>query len=158
MKKADLQVYFHDLQKRYDNTAPDPDVQRVDYQVMVHNALTVLERIVDEGLDDDQTRLEAYHSGYDQGRFDEFADRMGKEQAEKVKGELEQQKNCPYCHEKGAARHVKMIQDIPGCTMGLIKRKDGWHLWTSLRLTFIGSLEPIAYCPKCGRPLNEEEE
>ena len=66
------------------------------------------------------------------------------------------QKNCPYCHEKGAARHVKMIQDIPGCTMGLIKRKDGWHLWTSLRLTFIGSLEPIAYYPKCGRPLNEE--
>lgn len=69
----------------------------------------------------------------------------------------EKQKNCPYCHEKGAARHVKRIQDIPGCAMGLIKRKDGWHLWTSLRLTFIGSLEPIAYCPKCGRPLNEEE-
>ncbi len=69
----------------------------------------------------------------------------------------EKQKNCPYCHEKGADRHVKMIQDIPGCTMGLIKRKDGWHLWTSLRLTFIGSLEPIVYCPMCGRPLNEED-
>ena len=22
----------------------------------------------------------------------------------------EKQKNCPYCHEKGAARHVKMIR------------------------------------------------
>lgn len=103
-------------------------------------------------------REKAYHDGYEQGRFDEYAERMGYDQAEKVKAKIDKQKNCPYCHEKGAARHVKMIQDIPGCTMGLIKRKDGWHLWASLRLTFIGSLEPIAYCPKCGRPLNEEEE
>lgn len=109
MKKSDLQVYFHDLQNRYDNMDTDPDVQRVDYQVMAHNALTILERIIDEGLDDEQKRLEAYHNGYDQGRFDEFADRVGKEQAEKVKGKLEQQESCPYCHggEKHKALYIK---------------------------------------------------
>lgn len=71
----------------------------------------------------------------------------------------EKQKNCPYCHEKGAEHYVKMIQDIPGCGMGLMLRNDGWHIWTSLRLTYVGSLKPINYCPMCGRYLlNEEEE
>ena len=70
----------------------------------------------------------------------------------------EKQKNCPYCHEKGAEHYVKMIQDIPGCGMGLMLRNDGWHIWTSLRLTYVGSLKPINYCPECGRSLNEEEE
>lgn len=98
MKKSDLQVYFYTLRKRFDNMLYDPKIQWSDYQRLASDALVVLGKAVDEGLDDDQTRLEAYHSGYDQGRFDEFADRMGKEQAEKVKGELEQQKNCPYCH------------------------------------------------------------
>lgn len=51
-----------------------------------------------------------------------------------------------------------MIQDIPGSGMGLMLRNDGWHIWTSLRLTYVGSLKPINYCPICGRPLNEEEE
>lgn len=69
----------------------------------------------------------------------------------------EKQKNCPYCHEKGGDHHVKMIQNIPGCTMGLICRKDGWHLYASIRSTFIGSLNPISNCPMCGRDLRSDE-
>ena len=29
-------------------------------------------------------------------------------------------------------------------------RNDGWHIWTSLRLTYVVSLKPINYCPMCG--------
>lgn len=103
-------------------------------------------------------REKAYHDSYEQGRFDEYAERMGQDQAEKAKAKIDKQKNCPYCHEKGAEHYVKMIQDIPGSGMGLMLRNDGWHIWTSLRLTYVGSLKPINYCPICGRPLNEEEE
>lgn len=63
MKESDLQVYYHDLQKRYNNMDTDPDVQRVDYQIMAHNALTVLERIIDEGMDNkqkDETRQQKH--------------------------------------------------------------------------------------------------
>lgn len=42
-------------------------------------------------------KLDEYHRGYEQGRFDEYADRMGLKQAQKVKQDIEQQKNCPYC-------------------------------------------------------------
>ena len=45
-------------------------------------------------------QTEAYHQGYKQGRFDEYADRMGREQAEKIRARLYKQKNCPYCRNK----------------------------------------------------------
>ena len=170
MKKSDLQVYFHDLQKRYDNMDTDPDVQRVDYQIMAHNALTVLERTIDEGLDDDQTRLEAYHSGYDQGRFDEFADRMGKEQAEKVKGELEQQKNCPYCHtdKNGEVKLIinhehyeDYLNESDSLDASVYNGKLFCDVYVARDPFDDGYLDaefdcksPINYCPMCGRPLN----
>lgn len=162
MKKSDLQVYFHDLQKRYDNMAPDPDVQRVDYQIMAHNALTVLERIVDEGLDDDQTRLEAYHSGYDQGRFDEFADRMGKEQAEKVKGELEQQKNCPYCHALyklfiSTGRETPIDLKHDGLIYTGVSNRLGDGPIAETILGVVNVLK-VPYCPFCRRPLGSDDD
>ena len=167
MKKADLQVYFHDLQKRYDNTAPDPDVQRVDYQVMAHNALTVLKRLVDEGMDDEQKRLEAYHNGYDQGRFDEFADRMGKEQAKKVKGELEQQKNCPYCHSEKPLFSI-MGDEIVGYIANCLDSQQFTVVYDFspeaitdeelVNAPFGNHKCAINYCPMCGRPLCKEPE
>lgn len=69
----------------------------------------------------------------------------------------EKQKNCPYCHEKGADHRIKMIEGDPDGQAGLVLRQDGWHLWTADPFTF-EVLYPIGYCPMCGRPLNEEEE
>ena len=108
MKKADLQVYFHDLQKRYDNMTSDPDVQRVDYQIMAHNALTVMKRIIDEGLDDEQKRLKAYHNGYDQGRLDEQAEQWLK--ANSQKDATKQWKNCPSCRNKDPDAHSEIYK------------------------------------------------
>lgn len=93
MERSKLWACFHDIKERYDNVSLDPEVQRVDYQIMVADALTVLKQVIDTGLNDEQLRHEAYHNGYEQGRFDEYADRMGREQAEKVKRELEKQEN-----------------------------------------------------------------
>lgn len=69
----------------------------------------------------------------------------------------EQQKNCPYCHEKGGNHYVKPIEDVPGHSMGLILREDGWHLWTNEDDAF-ETIFPVKRCPECGRSLNEEEE
>lgn len=75
----------------------------------------------------------------------------------------EQQKNCPYCHEKGGNHRVKMIEDDPDGQAGLISKQDGWHVWIAAPYIFeqvlcsFEMLHPIKYCPMCGRPLNEEE-
>ena len=69
----------------------------------------------------------------------------------------EQQKNCPYCHEKGGDYYVKPIEDIPHHSMGLVHRKDGWHIWTS-GYDYDGyeSIDPIKGCPICRRPLSNQ--
>ena len=47
---------------------------------------------------DKDKEFEAYHRGYDQGRFDEYADQTGYNKAKLIKNRIEKQKNCPYCH------------------------------------------------------------
>lgn len=68
----------------------------------------------------------------------------------------EAQEHCPYCHEQGADHHVKPIEDVPGNAMGLIKRKDGWHVWTNAWDSF-ESVYPINACPICRRDLRSDE-
>lgn len=71
----------------------------------------------------------------------------------------EKQKNCKYCHVKGADRHISMIYDDPKKMIGLQPQKDGFHIFAAVgwdkSLTVTSN--PINYCPQCGRPLNEEE-
>lgn len=69
----------------------------------------------------------------------------------------EKQANCPYCHKKGGYHYVKPIEDVPGHSMGLILREDGWHLWTYEGDAF-ETIFPVNRCPECDRPLNEEVE
>lgn len=175
MKKSDLQVYFYTLIKRFDNMFHDPKAQWSDYQRLASDALVVLGRTVDEWPDNEQEYFKTYHNGYDQGRFDEFADRVGKEQAEKVKGKLEQQESCPYCH--GGEKHKALyIKDNKARRIVLNIKNDKHHphsiaVWYK-DFTIGDDYEPggwivknvplkywtsINYCPMCGRPLNEEE-
>ena len=98
-------------------------------------------------------REKAYHDGYKQGRFDEYAERMGYGQAEKVKAKLDKQKSCPYCHKKDRDHGLKMIEDDPDGQAGLVLRDDGWHLWTADPFTF-EVWRPISYFTMCGLLLN----
>ena len=71
----------------------------------------------------------------------------------------EKQKNCPYCHVKGADHHIAMIYDAPKKLIGLQPQIDGFHIFAAVgwdeSLTVTSN--SINYCPKCGRPLNQEE-
>lgn len=158
MKKADLQVYFHDLKKRYDNMDTDPDVQRVDYQVMAHNALTVMKRIIDEGLDDEQKRLKAYHNGYDQGRFDEQAEQWLK--ANSQKAETKQWKNCPYCRSKDPDANAEIYKNgdeyLAIGSDGDVEIDEGNLVMEENFYLYQEKL--FKFCPMCGRPLREEPE
>ena len=158
MKKLDLQVYFHDLKKRYDNMDTDPDVQRVDYQVMAHNALTVLERIIDEGLDDDQTRLEAYHSGYDQGRFDEKVKQWLKANSQKAEAKL--WKSCPYCRSKDPDANAEIYKNgdeyLAIGSDGNVEIDEGNLVMEENYYLYQESL--FKFCPMCGRPLGGNED
>lgn len=106
--------------------------------------------------------LKAYHEGYEQGRFDEFADRMGKEQAEKVKGELEQQKNCPYCHKP----YKPFVSTGTEPANGLSKSSYYACVGVSNVLGEVPIAEDalgiinvlkVPYCPFCRRPLGKED-
>lgn len=157
MKKSDLQVYFHDLQKRYDNMTSDPDVQRVDYQIMAHNALTVLKRLVDEGLDDEQKRLEAYHNGYDQGRFDEQAEQWLK--ANSQKAETKQWKNCLYCRSSDPDANAEIYKNgdeyLAIGSDGDVEIDEG-NLVTEENY-YLYQEKLFKFCPMCGKRLGEKE-
>lgn len=111
-------------------------------------------------------REKAYHDGYKQGRFDEYAERMGYDQAEKVKVKIDKQKNCPYCH-------------LPYEIMPINVRENDYddEKWWACYTNRLGYVQRIVYmqrecdfepwtiaiesnpkfCEMCGRPLNEEE-
>lgn len=114
-------------------------------------------------------REKAYHDGYEQGWFDEYAELMGYDQAEKVKAKIDKQKNCPYCHvghqpiyeQDNSARLVRI--NLRG------NKKHPYHL----NFTYQDKLEKddyepggwritnpaehyrtaINFCPICGRDL-----
>lgn len=116
---------------------------------------------------------DAYNRGYDQGRFDEYADRMGKEQAEKIRARLEKQESCPYCHVGSEIRSLynrspwndtELYFDRVDSDIVLI----GNNTWGDIDFDPVnrtltswddGSdplIVSVEYCPICGRPLNKE--
>lgn len=97
-------------------------------------------------------REKAYHDGYEQGRFDEYAERMGYDQAEKVKAKIDKQKNCPYCH--GVENLLQSNDEIP-IEGDIVYINDSGYL--NLETDVIHAYRKINYCPMCGRPLNEEK-
>lgn len=117
-------------------------------------------------------REKAYHDGYKQGRFDEYAERMGYGQAEKVKAKLDKQKNCPYCHEpyirmpviKGAYGYddaYKRLFIYPDDPARVVF--EGIYGETYPRSTEERKVQPLCisliyYCPMCGRSLNRRIE
>ena len=104
-------------------------------------------------------REKAYHDGYEQGRFDEYAERMGYDQAEKVKAKIDKQKNCPYCHEM-----MDLLPAIPsaepitgdfndiGC--GLINEDGDWYMSSWDFDVMKVANNPAITCPMCGRDLS----
>lgn len=101
-------------------------------------------------------REKAYHDGYKQGRFDEYAERMGYGQAEKVKAKLDKQKNCPYCH--GKMQSDKKVLDKTPDGSAWLDMADSGNFEYHIKGTIIFGAKKFKYCPMCGRPLNEEEE
>lgn len=101
-------------------------------------------------------REKAYHKGYEQGRFDEYAERMGYDQAEKVKAKIDKQKNCPYCHGFKRIRDALIYQH----SRQILMLGSNSLIYTlALPKSRVYEVQQyINYCPMCGRPLNEEEE
>lgn len=71
----------------------------------------------------------------------------------------EKQKNCPYCH--GDRDAVLEAWDLRG-TFELRVESDGYaeiglyHSSSDMHEVIANGI--FRFCPKCGRPLNEEEE
>lgn len=100
-------------------------------------------------------REKAYHDGYEQGRFDEYAERMGYDQAEKVKAKIDKQKNCPYCHGFKRIRDALIYQHSRQI---LMLESNSLTYTLALPKSRVYEVQQyINYCPMCGRPLNEED-
>ena len=123
---------------------------------------------------DKDKEFEAYHRGYDQGRFDEYADQMGYNKAKLIKNRIEKQKNCPYCH----SGHQWIYKKDNSARLVTVKLKGNkshpYRLWFSYRDKLekddyeAGGWEIrnttehygvyINYCPMCGRTLGGNED
>lgn len=116
---------------------------------------------------DKDKEFEAYHRGYDQGRFDEYADQMGYNKAKLIKNRIEKQKNCRFCHYP--FRRMRLI-DVLGeddqwqrfyaerradalIDMKLVIQKS----WEGTQTINLYSYYPNN-CPACGRPLGGNED
>lgn len=100
-------------------------------------------------------REKAYHDGYEQGRFDEYAEHMGYDQAEKVKAKIDKQKNCPYCHGFKRIRDALIYQHSRQI---LMLESNSLTYTLALPKSRVYEVQQyINYCPMCGRPLNEED-
>lgn len=99
--------------------------------------------------------LKAYHEGYEQGRFDVFAEQMCKDGARKDK-----QENCPYCH-KPFKKWTDGYWD--NCKWEINSyQDDGIQRYELLGQVVNGEFSQITtvtklnYCLMCGRPLSKE--
>lgn len=103
---------------------------------------------------------------YQQGRFDEYADRTGRKQAKAVRDRLNRQKNCPYCHLPYEIMPINVKEtdyddekwwacytDRLGYVQRIIymQRECDFEPWT------IAIESNPKFCEMCGRPLNEDE-
>lgn len=106
---------------------------------------------------------------YQQGRFDEYADRTGRKQAKAVRDRLNRQKNCPYCHPgsdlkanfgvawEGNALAFDNVDSPQVMSGGPYSGDITFDLDTNQLISYGESTDPttidILYCPMCGRPL-----
>lgn len=102
---------------------------------------------------DKDKEFEAYHRGYDQGRFDEYADQMGYNKAKLIKNRIEKQKNCPYCHDRANLLQSNDERPIDGDIVYI--SKDGY---LNSETDECHVYRKIKYCPMCGRPLGGNED
>lgn len=109
-------------------------------------------------------REKAYHDGYKQGRFDEYAERMGYDQAEKVKTKIDKQKNCPYCHPGSKVNGRECWYHTTLALGEVIDSCTYTELYFDPVNRFLEAIDEdelfidINYCPMCGRPLEDDEE
>lgn len=112
---------------------------------------------------DKDKEFEAYHRGYDQGRFDEYADQMGYNKAKLIKNRIEKQKNCLYCQggiplmEEG-----EPSDDDYNCVwidkQGRLQQKTDAMSFNCIDTAWGDDGKQLNYCPMCGRPLGGNED
>lgn len=68
----------------------------------------------------------------------------------------EKQKNCPYCHKEFKSWRSHKSTGISK----IVKENNQWQIYTIDEHGdwYEDMVVDIECCPKCGRPLNEEEE
>ena len=93
---------------------------------------------------------DALTEAYNQGRFDEYADRVGRKQAETVRDRLNRQKNCPYCHGTKRIRDAFIYQHSRQILM--LESNSLTYTLVLPKGRIYEAQQYILYCPMCGRP------
>lgn len=114
---------------------------------------------------DKDKEFEAYHRGYDQGRFDEYADQTGYNKAKLIKNRIEKQKNCPYCQGgKPLMEEGKPRDDYYNCVwidkQGRLQQRTDATGAVCVDTAYGDGNDgkQLSYCPMCGRPLGGNED